>query len=164
MPKKPKPIDLEVLKTVITVVEKESPDGGLTHAWKEVERLYREKTNSNVSMITLKKEGLTLNIKAKPKGNKRLADHRPTERKPRKRKDMSEHSERMRKEIIDHGKPQYLPLVDKMENGSMKARIKLGCIRCFGYDAKEVKHCTSMACVWHPVRPYQDKETSSDDE
>lgn len=59
----------------------------------------------------------------------------------------------MRKEVIDHGKEALLPLIDKIEKGSIQARIKFNCIRCCGYDRAEIARCTSYACPWFSVRP-----------
>lgn len=50
---------------------------------------------------------------------------------------------------------RFLPLVDKIEQGSMKAALKLMCLQCVDYDTKEVAMCNCTSCPLHIFRPYK---------
>lgn len=52
---------------------------------------------------------------------------------------------------------RFLPLVDKMESGSLKAAIKMKCLSCANYDPQEVKACQIILCPLLPFRPYKTK-------
>lgn len=52
---------------------------------------------------------------------------------------------------------RFLPLVDKIEQGSMKAALKLMCLQCVDYDTKEVAMCNCTSCPLHIFRPYKAK-------
>ena len=45
--------------------------------------------------------------------------------------------------------------VDKMEQGSLKAAIKLNCMECSGFDKSEVKNCGIVGCPLYSFRPYK---------
>lgn len=53
---------------------------------------------------------------------------------------------------------RFLPLVTKIEQGSMKAAIKLMCLQCSDYDTKEVAMCQCTTCPLHILRPYKNKQ------
>lgn len=44
------------------------------------------------------------------------------------------------------------------KNGQRKAAIKIFCAECVGYERKEVRNCTALACPLWPHRPYQRDE------
>jgi hypothetical protein len=46
-------------------------------------------------------------------------------------------------------------LVAKMQNGSLKAAIKLNCLNCANYQREEVKHCECYECPLFSIRPYK---------
>ena len=46
-------------------------------------------------------------------------------------------------------------LVDKVEDGSLRAAIDLKCLDCSDYQVAEVRHCTVTGCPLYSVRPYQ---------
>lgn len=53
---------------------------------------------------------------------------------------------------------KYLPVVNRVEAGSMKAAIKLKCLDCCAYDKEEIKHCACSSCPLFLFRPFQGKE------
>lgn len=60
---------------------------------------------------------------------------------------------------------RYIPLVDRLENGSAKAGIVLHCLDCVGYCTKEVRQCSAgvqMCALW-PLRPYQKADADEDE-
>jgi hypothetical protein len=48
-----------------------------------------------------------------------------------------------------------LPLVDKIEAGSMAAAVKLKCLECSSFVRQEVRDCVIKDCALYPFRPYQ---------
>jgi hypothetical protein len=48
-----------------------------------------------------------------------------------------------------------LPLVDKVEKGSMAAAVKLCCLDCSSWVKPEIRDCVIVACPLIPFRPYQ---------
>lgn len=49
----------------------------------------------------------------------------------------------------------FLPIVDRIESGSLKAAIKMKCLECAGFQRAEVKACTVTSCPLHAIRPYK---------
>lgn len=48
-----------------------------------------------------------------------------------------------------------LPVIQKAQNGSIKAAVKLKCYDCSGFQKVEIKNCTVFSCPLYPIRPYQ---------
>ena len=48
-----------------------------------------------------------------------------------------------------------LGLVEKIENGSKVASIRLMCLQCTDYHVTEIKHCPVVSCPLHSMRPYK---------
>lgn len=46
-------------------------------------------------------------------------------------------------------------LVNKIENGSRSAAMKLMCLFCTDHNTQEIKHCTISKCPLFSFRPYQ---------
>lgn len=122
-----------------------------------------------VHHITKQIEQLGLEINT-PKG-KLTGGQRPAAGPRRSRKDklaehplFEAHLDALRENIIQNKAEHYLPLVDRIAEGNEPARRKLMCLRCFAYERKEVKHCTSLTCPNFLVRPYQDADLSVPDE
>lgn len=53
---------------------------------------------------------------------------------------------------------RYLPLVDKAEQGSKMACIKLKCLECSAWQGSEVRRCVITHCPLFPIRPFQGKK------
>ena len=62
--------------------------------------------------------------------------------------------------LVRNGMKKYLPLLDKIANGSKAAAIKLNCLQCCGFEKKEVKFCTCTDCPMFTFRPYRSKSKS----
>jgi len=52
---------------------------------------------------------------------------------------------------------KYKSVIDRAENGSYKAFIKLKCISCSNFQQKEVRLCGVDTCEIYPIRPYRGK-------
>jgi hypothetical protein len=48
-----------------------------------------------------------------------------------------------------------LPLVNKVEKGSMAAALKLMCLDCSSWVKPEIRDCVITSCPLYPFRPYQ---------
>jgi hypothetical protein len=48
-----------------------------------------------------------------------------------------------------------LPLIAKVEGGSLPAAIKLMCLECSVWVRQEVRDCVVTTCPLYPVRPFQ---------
>lgn len=74
-------------------------------------------------------------------------------RKPKNRIDCDTHRDHLRKDAPDALKGA----VDKWDNGSVHAAVKLHCCQCVGYSSyqREIRECTSKVCPMWPERPYQ---------
>ena len=78
--------------------------------------------------------------------------------KPKNRVDCQERLRILYQEVPK----RYLPLIDRLAEGSRTAAIKLHCLQCVGYESKEVTNCTATQCPIWPVRPYQPKLSESE--
>ena len=58
--------------------------------------------------------------------------------------------------------PRYFNILNKLENGSMKAGVAVACLQCMAGDAKEVRDCDIIGCGLHLFRPW--KKENNDDE
>ena len=50
---------------------------------------------------------------------------------------------------------EHLVIVDAIQNGSLKAAVKLHCIQCSGGSKSEVKQCGITSCPLWNFRPYK---------
>jgi hypothetical protein len=49
----------------------------------------------------------------------------------------------------------YLPIVDKIEAGSLKSMIHLHCLECTNYNKGEIRSCEIRSCSLWQKRPYK---------
>lgn len=56
--------------------------------------------------------------------------------------------------------PRFLPIVNKCNNGSLKAAVKLMCIECGGWEPSEVKQCNITSCPLWNFRPGAGKKVN----
>jgi hypothetical protein len=50
-----------------------------------------------------------------------------------------------------------LPVIDKAEQGSLPAAVRLTCLDCSGWSRQEVRDCAIVACPLYPHRPFKPK-------
>jgi hypothetical protein len=50
--------------------------------------------------------------------------------------------------------PKYRQYVDRAEQGSVKAMIRLACGDCVAWELKEARECELLACPLHAVNPW----------
>lgn len=58
---------------------------------------------------------------------------------------------------VKKNEPRFLPIVDRIQDGSMKAAVKLHCLECCDYKSAEVAQCTVVSCPLFAFRPYKQK-------
>lgn len=51
--------------------------------------------------------------------------------------------------------PMYLPIVEKIETGSLKSILKAKCLECANYNKSEIKNCSVISCPIWGKRPYK---------
>lgn len=61
----------------------------------------------------------------------------------------------MEQRLKDNDQLALLPLLDRVIEGSPSACRKWNCLECVGYDRKEVRDCSELACPFFLKRPYQ---------
>jgi hypothetical protein len=157
-------IDPKKLEDCIRSLEKSKKFNGLSDFWEKVAQAY-----GDVSATTVKNRATLFKIQINVKKTKKTGvndmsavRNAKSVRKVYDKKKPSANSVHLMKErVIDHGKQSLLPLVDKIEEGNIRACIKLHCLECMGYDRESVRECTSPACQFHWIRPYQSE--SKDD-
>lgn len=59
------------------------------------------------------------------------------------------------KELKKNTPSTYLPIIDKIESGSLKASTKLYCLQCTNFNKSEIKNCTILSCALYQNRPYK---------
>jgi hypothetical protein len=58
----------------------------------------------------------------------------------------------------------YLPLVEKIAAGSMKAAVRLNCLQCSNFARNEIKECNCTSCPLFAFRPYQNSVDEAEPE
>jgi hypothetical protein len=59
-------------------------------------------------------------------------------------------------DLMRKGYPKIaLPLIDRVEQGSMAAAVKLKCLECSCWVRQEVRDCEITDCALYPFRPFQ---------
>lgn len=66
-------------------------------------------------------------------------------------------------ELKKRTESRFLPIVDRLTAGSMKAAVALMCIECGGGSTAEVRKCVVNSCPLYAFRPYKG-EAKADEE
>ncbi len=61
----------------------------------------------------------------------------------------------MRAELVRNDAERFLPLVELVGQGSRRAKDKLFCLGCVGYQSAEVRRCSDIGCPHWLSRPFQ---------
>ena len=64
----------------------------------------------------------------------------------------------------NHYAAPYLPLVEKIAAGSMRAAVRLNCLQCSNYQRNEIKECNCTGCPMFAFRPYQNSVDEAEPE
>lgn len=166
-------VNRDLLSLSLKEAEASQKFPNLNALWSRVADLYNTKKSNTEKAITLsvvylrvKEWNLPFITKAGKRGRASMTPQQiqamQSARKSRKpRKEKLKAFKKTFSMIRTKTPKRFLPMVDAIENGSLRAAIKLNCLECVGYEVKEVKLCTSNDCCFFPHRPYQN---ASDEE
>ena len=168
MAKKPIEVNRAALEQAIQDAENENQFSTLTALWQDVAKRYNAAVNPpkalSPSVVYLRVREWKLSIKTKPGKRGGTGEHlRGANRAPRtsratkfgKRKDGQMAFAAMRERLKDNDAERFLPLVDRIEKGSLTAAVKLHCLDCCAYQTPEVRRCSDPGCGMYLFRPYQ---------
>jgi hypothetical protein len=83
----------------------------------------------------------------------------PRKRAPTRKQKMAAYAQTFARQMAEYSRHPHkrigLPLVDKVEQGSMAAAVKLVCLDCSGWVKPEIRDCVIIECPLYPFRPYQ---------
>jgi hypothetical protein len=78
---------------------------------------------------------------------------------PTRKQKMAAYAQTFAKQRAEYSRHKHkligLPLVDRVEQGSMTAALKLMCLDCSGWVKPEIRDCVIVECPLFPFRPYQ---------
>ena len=165
MAKKPIQVDRAILENAIQVAEKENKFSTLTALWQDVAKRYNNTAMPtkplSESVVMIRAKEWKLNYETKP--GKRGGDGSQLIRAPRttrankfkRRKDSPDAFTAMRKRLQVNNSERFLPLIERIEQGSLTAAVKLHCLDCCAYQTPEVRRCGDISCGLFLFRPYQ---------
>jgi hypothetical protein len=156
-------IDEDKLKEAVVLAEKDGPLANLTTLWSRVAEIYQDLTDvpitTSVVYLRVNSLGLTLKTQKGKKGlNGGFAKGRPpggTSRRSKFAKSpVAQLSVAAMKEmLINNNAERYMPLVDRIAKGSMKAAVRFNCLQCVAFVPREVALCGCRECAFFAFRP-----------
>ena len=163
-------IDEAVLRSVITDCEQGKVYANRSALFEDVASTYNRVTETTVlnpQLVYLRTKELNIDLKT-PKGKKGRAKGSKIEGAGKR----VSRAEKFAGNVTVQGSfadlrasvpAQYKPLVKRVEEGSMKAAIKLMCLSCVGFERKvdgvdQIKDCVCTNCPLFAHRPYQGKQ------
>lgn len=170
-------VDQDKLTAALTEAEKDGALSNRSLLYTKVAELYNNGAENKISpsVVNLRIESWKLVCKTEkarirtikdigdePKPSKAIQDDVKIDLKPRYGKEMTyaQNMVGIRHLLTRNGMKKYMPLADKIANGSKAAAIKLNCLQCCGFEKKEVKYCTCTDCPMFTFRPYRSKSKS----
>jgi hypothetical protein len=121
---------------------------------------------SSIVLLRIKEWGLSVKTPVGKRGRpagcaipRKLDDQgNPIPRKRKGRKASETNLNAMREgEFVGE---QYKGLLQRIENGSLTARVKANCLTCAGFMRTEIANCGCTGCPLWDVRPYQNGAVS----
>lgn len=157
--KKSANVDLKVLQSCICEVE-QNPCTNRSDLFQKVSDVYNKRTDQSCSWATLANIALKNDLEMKtPKGKKgqglRRGKRTTKAEKFQKNPAIVEAIEKMQQSIPRSLQKRYLPVIEKVREGSRTAAVKLKCLDCSGWQPKEVRNCLCHDCPLWAFRPYQ---------
>lgn len=126
----------------------------------ELYRAVGEKLGLTPSVVMLRIDEFSIELKT-PKGKKgrqagaKIRREEKTLRKPRAEKFKQEKYQKSIRAMRNTYGPELQGLVNRIEQGSIMAAVKLNCLQCLGFVKSEIRSCTDISCPFHCFRPYQ---------
>lgn len=160
------PVNKDKLIAAITEAEANGPLSNHAALWVAVADIYNktEETKISHSVVNLRVKEWNLPVKTQAgrRGRTSMTEEQKQKmhesRTSTPRKSRSEKMAKFTKTFVAWEKnfpPQYAKLIEKAKKGSMKAAIKLNCLGCCAFVAKEIAKCSCFGCGLYPFRPYQ---------
>jgi hypothetical protein len=169
MPRKAVEVDRNFLTQAINVVEGGGPLENQSRLFQEVADIYnsergeREEVTASVVALRIKEWAIPVKTPKGKRGRQMSPEHLAKLQASRAGKKMGRGQKfslpvyqksftAMRKRM-----PDEETLIVQVEQGSMKAAIKLMCHQCMGFDElpKMIRGCTALACPLWPFRPFK---------
>lgn len=151
-------INMQDVESMLHQVELNGPLINQSAVWNAIADLYNKQYNTDISPAVFRQRILeaNLNVQTKP-GKKGRQPGVKVERTSRANKFQSKKGKGALKVLRGTTPANYLPIVDKIEAGSMKAAVKLHCLECCGFDdsINRVRNCEIKECSLWLFRPYQ---------
>lgn len=157
--------DEKLLRVVVKEVEASSVYTAHSTLFEDVSAAYNQRSavgQLNPQVIRLRVQELGIELKT-PKGKRgrsagcviNTGVKVPRSQKLAGNKQAQEAFAALRKEMRQNDGVRFLPLVTKMEGGSLKAAVKAMCLSCTNYSSKEVAMCEIVSCPLHAYRSYK---------
>lgn len=168
-------VNREKLVASIRTVEKNGPMNTRSELYEKVAKEYNSNVassnleiTSSVVMLRINEFKLTVLTPVGQRGRKagvKMTDEQKAalaagrkNRVPGGRKAKFQKNPEIKQALIDLQKsvPEtFLPLVERIVNGSVTSAVRLMCLQCSNFQRVEVKECQMTNCALYAFRPYQ---------
>ena len=173
------PVDRERLVSAIRQAESGGPLANQGILWKKVAEIYNRGAERDItfSVVALRVRDWKIEVKTKP-GKKGRSGPLTEEQKaamqaaraaagPRGSKPKLKNIKEIFEEQRRSTPKEFHPLLDKAQNGSKVAALKLKCLDCAAWQKGEVARCGILGCSLYHIRPYkkfkENETTDADD-
>jgi hypothetical protein len=162
-------VDKDTLQQLINDYESRNTYKNQSHLFKDIALAYGGTIGRSLSpaWVLVKVQELGLQVKTEKGRKGKIKGEGPPVGVRRSRGDkLTGHSslKLLRQEMLhDQRAHKYLPLLTRVEKGSLKSAIKLNCIYCSNWQPNEVRHCKCETCPMHCIRPFQTSTEDSDE-
>lgn len=157
-------VDRKALQECIIQVEELGVKRNWAELFSAVAEIYNSVTEQNCSGAVLQKIATDdkMDIET-PRGKKGAGLGMRIKRRKRMdvfagKPEVQKSFKEMRKELPLWTNGRFLPVIEKIESGSLTAAVKLKCLECSGFISADVRTCGSTGCSLWPFRPYQTKD------
>lgn len=161
-----KNIDREIFTSIINDLEETEQFSNRSVLFQEVATAYETITGDKISpaLVYLRINEWQINLKT-PKGQKgrapgqKLSDEHKNALIAGRKKEKSYNANY--DEMFKRTPERYHRLIELTKTGNRRAAIKLNCLNCTAFSVKEVRNCSSDACPFYGIRPFQKKTDDS---
>ena len=179
MARKTVPVDRDALVAAIAHVEgKDGYSGGKTEMCKAAAEQYNKVVNPSkpithsVVYLRIEEFKIPIKTKAKKRGRGKMTDEQKAAmqagRAASKGKTKAQKfaadpvAQRNFQLLRDRTPERFHPVIDKVEEGSRTAAVKLACLECSNFQTVEIRECPCEQCPLFMFRPYQGKSNEGD--
>lgn len=157
-----KNIDREILTSIVNDLEETEQFTNRSILFEEVATAYESLTGEKISaaLVYLRINEWQIDLKT-PKGQKgrapgqKLSDEHKNALIAGRKKEKSYNANY--DEMFKRTPERYHRLIELTKTGNRRAAIKLNCLNCTAFSVKEVRNCSSDACAFYGIRPFQKK-------